>query len=165
LPDGIEEAGMSEGTQQALARPAIALPEEDPNAVVVCSSPPCFMHELDPSYLGYLGRDEVRGLLEALLVAKWSGTVVEAAWVRAMVRRHLARLSATRPSGPSHSQGEAAVGGALVAGPADGGEDRLALRLRAALPRLADDALRRDLADVLMMLERDLRRHGRAGGG
>jgi hypothetical protein len=51
-----------------------------------------------------------------------------------------------------------------VAGPADGGEDRLALRLRAALPRL-DDALRRDLADVLMMLERDLRRHGRARGG
>jgi hypothetical protein len=155
---------MSEGTQQRLARPAIAPPEEDPNAVVVCSSPPCFVQELDPSYLGYLGRDEVRGLLEALLVAKWSGTVVEAAWVRAMVRGHLARLSVTRPSGPSHPLSEAAIGDALVAGPADGGEDRLALRLRAALPRL-DDALRRDLADVLMMLERDLRRHGRARGG
>jgi ribose 5-phosphate isomerase A len=88
---------MSEGTQQRLARPAIAPPEEDPNAIVVCSSPPCFMHELDPSYLGYLGRDEVRGLLEGLLVAKWSGTVVEAAWVRAMLRRHHARLGATRP--------------------------------------------------------------------
>ena len=154
---------MSERTQQGLARPAIAPPEEDPNAVVVCSSPPCFMHELDPSYLGYLGRDEVRELLEALLVAKWSGTVVEAAWVRAMLRRHLTHLGVTRPPGPSLPQSEAAISGSLVAGPADGGEDRLALRLRATLPRLADDALRRDLAEVLRMLERDLRRHGGAG--
>src|SRR5690349_15139048 len=91
LPDAIEEPGANEGARQGFARPAIASPEEDPNAVVVCNSPPCFMHELDPSYLGYLGRDEVRGLLQALLAAKWSGTVVEAAWVHAMLRRHLAR--------------------------------------------------------------------------
>ena len=108
---------MNEGTQRGFARPAIAPPEEDPNAVVVCSSPPCFMHELDPSYLGYLSRDEVRELLEALLVVKWSGTVVEAAWVRAMLRRHLARPGLTSPSGPSHSQGEAAIGGAFLPGP------------------------------------------------
>jgi len=156
---------MSEGRQQGQARPAIAPPEEDPNAVVVCSSPPCFMHELDPSYLGYLGRDEVRELLEALLGAKWPGTVVEAAWVNAMLRRHLARLRVGQPPGPSQLQGEAAIGGALTAGPADGGEDSLALRLRTALPRLADDALRRNLAEVLRVMERDLRCHGRAGGG
>jgi hypothetical protein len=156
---------MNEGTQQGFARPAIAPPEEDPNAVVVCSSPPCFMHELDPSYLGYLGRDEVRELLEALLVVKLSGTVVEAAWVRAMLRRHLARPALTSPPGPSHSQGEAATGGVFLPGPAHGGADCLTLRLRAALPRLADDALQRDLAEVLRMLERDVRRHGRAGDG
>ena len=156
---------MNEGTQRGFARPAIAPPEEDPNAVVVCSSPPCFMHELDPSYLGYLSRDEVRELLEALLVVKWSGTVVEAAWVRAMLRRHLARPGLTSPSGPSHSQGEAAIDGALSPGPAGGGADCLTLQLRAALPRLADDALQRDLAEVLRMLERDLRRHGRTGDG
>jgi hypothetical protein len=156
---------MSEGRQQGYARPAIAPPEEDPNAVVVCSSPPCFMHELDPSYLGYLSRDEVRELLEALLVVKWSGTVVEEAWVRAMLRRHLARPGLTRLSGPSHSQGEAAIGGALSPGPAGGGADCLTLRLRAVLPRLADDALQRDLAEGLRMLERDLRRHGRTGDG
>jgi len=46
-----------------------------------------------------------------------------------------------------------------------GGEDCLTLQLRAALPRLADDALQRDLAEVLRMLERDLRRHGRTGDG
>lgn len=154
---------MSAGNQPGLARPAIAPPEEDPNVVIACSSPPCFMHELDPSYLGYLDRDEVRGLLEALLVAKWSGTVVEGAWVRAMLRRHLARLGVAQLPETSHSKREAGADGAFSGGMADCGEDRLALRLRAALPRLADDALQRDLGEVLMMLERDLRRHGRAG--
>jgi hypothetical protein len=38
--------------------------------------------------------------------------------------------------------------------------------LREALPRLADDALRRDLAEVLRTMERDLRwRHERADIG
>ena len=156
---------MNKGTQRGYARPAIASPEEDPNAVVVCSSPPCFMHELDPSYLGYLSRDEVRELLETLLVVKWSGTVVEAAWVRAMLRRYLARPGLTSPPEPSHSQGEAAIGGASSLEPANGEADCLTLRLRAALPRLADDVLQRDLAEVLRMLERDLRRHGRTGDG
>ena len=156
---------MNEGTQRGFARPAIAPPEEDPNAVVVCSSPPCFMHELEPSYLGYLCRDEVQELLEALLAVKWSDTVVEAAWVRAMLRRHLARPRLTSPPEPSHSQGEAAIDGALSPEPAGGGADCLTLQLRAALPRLADDALQRDLAEVLRMLERDLRRHSRTGDG
>jgi hypothetical protein len=154
------------GMERHARRPGIAPPEEDPNAVVVFASPPCFMHELDPSWLGYLGRDEVRGLLEALLLAKWSGTVLEAAWLRAMLRRHLARLGATLPVAPRHPEGGAAAGGAVAARPADGGENRLTLRLREALPRLADDALRRDLAEVLRMMERDLRwRHGRACTG
>lgn len=30
----------------------IAPPEEDPNAEILCASPPCFLHELDPSWLG-----------------------------------------------------------------------------------------------------------------
>ena len=70
----------------------IAPPEEDPNATITCSSPPCFMHELDPSYLGYLRCDEVSVLLEDLLAAEWSGTWLETAWLRAMLRRHLTRL-------------------------------------------------------------------------
>lgn len=156
---------MSDGIQQGLARPAIAPPEEDPNAVVVCASPPCFMHELDPSYLGYLDRDEVHGLLETLLVATWSGTVLETAWLRAMLRRHLARLGSARPGLPQCPERGVAPGGAAGAKPTDGEVKRLALRLRAALPRLADDALQRDLAEVLGMLERDLRCRGRAGAG
>ena len=51
-------------------------------------------------HLGYLSRDEVRELLEALLVVKWSGTVIEAAWVRAMLRRHLADLPSRRRAAP-----------------------------------------------------------------
>lgn len=144
-------------------RPMIAPPEEDPNAVVVCSSPPCFLHELDPSYLGYLGHDEVRGLLEALLAAKWPGTVLETAWLHAMLRRHLAHPGFTRSPGLHRLQGGAAIADAPAAGPTDAG-DQLALRLRETLPRLANEALRRDLAEVLMIMERDLRcRHGRAG--
>lgn len=149
---------------QEPARPMIAPPEEDPNAVVVCSSPPCFMHELDPSYLGYLGRDEVLELLAELFLEKWSGTVLEAAWLRAMLGRHFTHLGATPPPGPQRPGGEVATGGP-AARRVDAGQDRLASRLRAALPRLADDALRRDLAEVLRMLERDLKRHGHAGTG
>jgi hypothetical protein len=29
-------------------RPEIAGPDEDPNVTIECSSPPCFMHELEP---------------------------------------------------------------------------------------------------------------------
>lgn len=42
------------------ARPAIAPPEEDPNVEILCASPPCFMHELDPSWLGLPDWEAVR---------------------------------------------------------------------------------------------------------
>lgn len=29
-------------------RPQVAGPDEDPNVTIECSSPPCFMHELEP---------------------------------------------------------------------------------------------------------------------
>jgi hypothetical protein len=51
----------------------MSAPEEDPNAVVPCSSPPCFRHELEPSRLGYLGCDEGRGLLAKPLAALTAG--------------------------------------------------------------------------------------------
>ena len=41
-------------------RPGIASPEEDPNAEILCASPPCFMHELDPSWLGPQSWEHVR---------------------------------------------------------------------------------------------------------
>ena len=38
----------------------IAPPEEDPNAEIHCASPPCFMHELDPSWCGLPDWAEIR---------------------------------------------------------------------------------------------------------
>jgi hypothetical protein len=147
------------GTERRM-RPIIAPPEEDPNATITCSSPPCFMHELDPAYLGYLGRDEVSVLLEDLLAAEWFGTSLEKAWLRAMLRRHLARLGGARPLEPHRPSRDGTTAGDPGAEPPDGGQDRLTRRLRDALPRLHDEALRRDLTDLLGSMERDtLRRH------
>ena len=140
------------------ARPMIAPPEEDPNATIVSSSPPCFLHELDPVWLGYLGRDEVRSLLEDLVAAAWSGTVVETAWLRAMLRRHLARLG-NGPAPGARQPAAQRTDDHPGSGPAADRGDRLACRVRAALPRLHDDSLRRDLQGLLTIMERDLRRH------
>ncbi|MCO6419502.1 hypothetical protein JYK14_25540 [Siccirubricoccus sp. KC 17139] len=129
-------------------RPDIAASDEDPNVVVAGSSPPCFMHELDPVWLGYLPAEEVRALLTALLAARWPGTVLEAAWLHAMLQRHLASLDAPRPRGPWRTDD-----GAQAASAARSGD--LVCRLRGALPRIWDEALRRDLAEVLRMMERD----------
>lgn len=122
------------------ARPpaAAASVEEDPNAAVVCSSPPCFMHELDPAYLGYLGREEVAALLAGLLAADWGGVVPDQRRVRASLRRRL----------------EATGGPAAGTRPLGRGPDRIAQTLREALARIHDDALRRDLEEVLGALGR-----------
>lgn len=108
---------------------------EDPNATVVCSSPPCFMHELDPSYLGYLRKEELSTLLDAVLAAEWGGAVPNEARLRAALRRY-----------------SGAAGGRLDHAPCESprrGPDELARTIREALPRIHDDALRRDLEEVL----------------
>jgi hypothetical protein len=149
------------GTEKATGRVAATV-EEDPNAAVVCSSPPCFMHELDPTYLGYLGGEEVAALLAALLAADWGGAVPGEARLRAVLRR---RLEA--PGGPPDADRGAASSGdpADPNGRRDGGPERLAQAVRGALPRIHDDALRRDLEDVLVALERGGLSCGRVPGG
>ena len=127
------------------ARSTVASVEEDPNATVVCSSPPCFMHELDPSYLGYLGRDEVSALLGAVLAADWGGGAPEAARSRTALRRRFEALGTASCA--------AALSGAPGA-PLDREPSLLARRVQAALPRLHDHALRRDLEEALGALER-----------
>ena len=49
---------------QAKPRPMVADADEDPNVTILCSSPPCFMHELDPSWLGQPGWEEVRAVAQ-----------------------------------------------------------------------------------------------------
>jgi len=125
---------------QGAVRPEVAPPEEDPNATVACSSPPCFLHELDPSWLGYLGCAEIAELLDALLAADWGGMAKEEARLRAMLRQRREALG-------SGVEGVAALcqrPGGLIG------------RLREALPRIEDEALRRDLAEVLRALESGL---------
>jgi hypothetical protein len=125
------------------ARPAPASVEEDPNATVACSSPPCFMHELDPTYLGYLGREEVRALLGSLLAAEWGGAGPDEARLRAVLRRHFEALSGR----PDHT---ACASHSVAAAEApDRGPDGPARMVREALPRIHDDALRRDLEEAL----------------
>lgn len=129
------------------ARPAIAAADEDPNATILCSSPPCFLHELDPSCLGYMGRDEVLALLHALLAWEWRVAPPEARQLRAMLRRHADRLGDPPATG----------GGSPEAGPGQppgDAKEGLTGRLRRALPRLQDEALRQDLRQVLERLER-----------
>lgn len=142
-------------------RPMIALPEEDPNATITCSSPPCFMHELDSSYLGYLGRDEVLDLLDDLLAAEWSGTRLETAWLRSMLRRHLARLREVPPLKPHRFGRKGRIAGDFGAEPPDGRQGWLTRRLSEALPRLHDEALRCDLTDLFGIMERDMLRRQR----
>jgi hypothetical protein len=154
---------VGEAGRHDASRPAVASAEEDPNAeVVACSSPPCFMHELDPAWLGYLGRDEVLALLRALLDVPCGGTRVEEAWRRAMLRRHIAHLDPRAGRGPAAGQRAAVLPDddlpAARGGTPDRRADGLASRLREALPRLSDEALRDDLSQVLGMLERHRRR-------
>jgi hypothetical protein len=139
----------------------IAPPEEDPNATITCSSPPCFMHELDPAYLGYLGCNEISVLLEDLLAAEWFGTWLETAWLRAMLRRHLARLGEGPPVEPRRFDRNGRTAGDPGAAPSDDRQDRLTRRVREALPRLHDEALRRDLTDLLGIMQRDMLRRQR----
>lgn len=139
----------------------VAPPEEDPNVSVVSgSSPPCFLHELDPSFLGYLSRDEVLQLLHNLLAAEWAGTMLERAWLRAMLRRHIqhsgGRGETSSPPGGPGAAHDAGFRPDL---------SRLADKLRDALPRIYDEALRRDLEQVMAKLYRDLRRRGVTAAG
>jgi hypothetical protein len=129
------------------ARSTATAAERDPNATVLCNSPPCFMHELEPSHLGYFGRDEVSALLGAVLAADWGGAAPMAARLRSVLRRRFEAL------------GTASCGAALSGAPGaplDREPGLLARRVRAALPRLHDRALRRDLEEALGALE-----HGR----
>jgi hypothetical protein len=91
------------------------------------ASPPCFLHELDPSFLGYLSREETIELLRAL-----RGALRGDAHARAMLGRHMVRLD-----------------GMPAEAPPAGEESTVLARLRAALPRLYDESLAADLGELL----------------
>jgi hypothetical protein len=94
------------------------------------ASPACFLHELDPSYLGYLTRDET-----AVLIAS--------------VRAHLA--ADLSPALDGQLQAAATQLGPAVP-PAASREDVLK-QLRIAVPRIADNALHAALKQLLATLD------------
>lgn len=130
------------------------------------SSLPCFLHELDPTHLGYLRRDEVLDLLRDLLATDLPGTRVEQAWVHAMLLRHLGRIEDRRPTGLMPvSQLMSTESGGTFSATSDYDRERLEARIQDALPRLEDTALRQDLGQIAFMLSRNsqdggLRQHG-----
>jgi hypothetical protein len=171
------ETGQMTGTA-AHTNPDVAPPEEDPNVTPACSSPPCWMHELDPSYLGYLDRNETLALLHALLQARRTGvatacalsktlrdpavtaflTVVaqEEARFGLLLGRHIACLGAgpaKEDDGPFGAISAAEAGHISLAGLAKD-QAEAGRRLREALPRIHDDSLHGDLRDMAVAHER-----------
>ena len=146
------------------------------------ASPPCFMHELDQAYLGYLNTSEVIALLNRLLEGERAGAravgemgkeaaagqdraalrdiAMDEARFCAMLSRHIARLGGT----PSPKTG--AFYGKLIALRSfsaridllDRGQAWVVHKLQEALPRIGDGALHRDLKDMLEVHESNIRR-------
>lgn len=162
-------------------------PEDEPTPEA--NSPACSMHEADDAYLGFAGKDELIASLNELLEAERAGARVtsksaraaaggpltallraierdEARWC-AMLHRHVTALGAT----PSAQVG-AFYGKAMAV--ADLGE-RLAFlnrgqgwvvrKLRELLPRVRDDRLHADLAEMLRSHETNIALANDAVGG
>jgi hypothetical protein len=120
------------------------------------SSPPCFLHELGPSYLGYLADREVRALLAELLRAKLTGTRIENAWAHAMLLRQAARMDGRGTfTSPGASRALEPEGTCSLQPLSASEQERLEAKLEDALPRLQDPGLRQDLEQVLRLLKRD----------
>lgn len=142
------------------------------------ASPPCAMHELDPAILGYLGRAEVLELLRQLLEGERAGARAVGAMARenaaaaallraialdearycAMLTRHIVRLGGepSRETGAFYDKLMAVRDPAQRLDLLNRGQGWVVRKLGEALPRIADDALHRDLAEMLAVHERNI---------
>ena len=137
------------------------------------SSPACLMHEADDSYMGYATRDELAAFLNEMLEAERAGTGValhsadaasgtpfvgllrdihkdEARWC-AMLLRQLKALGV-----PASTRIGAFQEKCLAIDPLperiaflNRGQGWVVKKLREMMPRVRDDALHRDLAEML----------------
>lgn len=146
------------------------------------SSPPCFLNDVDPAYQGYLGRNDLLMLLTELLEAERAGAKVsltitadagdgpaedtlkalakDEAHFCAMLAGHIKRLEAV----PSQRTG--AFREKVLA--LEGMDERLRLlnrgqewvvrKLKEMLPRISDEALHSDLANMLSVHEINIRK-------
>ena len=151
------------------------------------ASPPCSMHELDPSYLGYFSTAETIALLNELLEGERAGAravgemardaqdrshgaalrevAMDEARFCGMLTRHVTRLGGT----PSRATGAFYDKVVTIEAP----DERLAMvnrgqgwvvrRLREARGRIADGALLSDLDDMLKVHEINIARCNELG--
>jgi hypothetical protein len=153
------------------------------------SSPPCFLHEIDSSYVGYTGREEVLALLNELLEAERAGVkvavrlsqeasesavdaalqalAVDEARFCAMLCQQIERLGGapTRRTGDFHNEVMAVDGIEARLRLLDRGQGWVVRKLREALPRIADEALRHELQEMLTVHERNIEHCDRLSTG
>lgn len=178
-------AQMTSGPRRGRAA-QIASADEDPNVTPIeAASPPCFMHEVDPAYAGYLDRAELLELLNALLAGERAGAIVALEMSRkatdpdsrgllvavqrdegrfcAMLSREIERLGGTptRKVSPFRDKVLSLPGLQERLALLNRGQDWVVRRLREALPRVADNRLHEALVEMLATHERNVARCGR----
>lgn len=145
----------------------------DPDGPVEVASPPCYLHELDPSYLGFFDQDELLSLLNELLEAERAGArgvgkigrradrphlrsalqniARHEARFCAMLSRHIDRLGgAPSPrTGAFYDRLLAADSESAQLALLNRGQGWVVRKLRESLPRIEDRALRGDLMEML----------------
>lgn len=150
------------------------------------SSPACLAHEADDAYMGYASRDELAAFLNELLEAERAGTGValrsgpaaagtrfadllhdvhhdEARWC-AMLLKQLKALGVPASTGIGAFQEKALAIDGLAERMAflNRGQGWVVKKLREMLPKVRDDNLHRDLAEMLESHEVNIARTNEA---
>ena len=150
------------------------------------SSPACLAHEADDAYMGYATKDEIAAFLNELLEAERAGTGValksgevaagtkfagllrdvhhdEARWC-AMLLRQLKALGvpASTKIGAFQEKAMAIEGLPERIAFLNRGQGWVVKKLREMMPKVRDDALHRDLADMLRSHEVNIARANEA---
>jgi hypothetical protein len=144
------------------------------------ASPPCSMHELDPSSLGYMSQGEVLPLLGQLLEGERAGArsvgvmskeasrsqagsalrdiARDEARFCAMLTHHIRRLGGipSTTTGAFYDKVMALKETAQRLDLLNRGQGWVVRKLREALPRIDDDALHKDLREMLEVHERNI---------
>ncbi|MGH6946868.1 MAG: DUF6306 domain-containing protein [Kiloniellales bacterium] len=144
------------------------------------ASPPCFMHELDPSHFGQMSSSEMLTLLNSLLEAERAGArgvgeiskratsaeshsllqsvAKDEATFCAMLTRHIVRLGgvpSTR-TGAFYEKLAAADPGRAQLDLLNRGQGWVVRELRKALPKVGDEHLHKDLTEMLQVHQRNI---------
>ncbi len=161
------------------------MPDDDTASDRGTYSPPCYLHEVDPAYAGYLTRAELLDLLNELLEGERAGAKASAKCLAesgekdaqsalrvvardeqrfcAMLARHIEALGG-KPSpatGAFYGKLMAISGLAKRLAFLNRGQGWVVRRLRDALPCVQDERLHDDLKVMLQVHEENIRRCAR----